>query len=197
MAINAAREDACRSFWWRGALPRVWLTEWLRLIVSNFSDLRAHLTPRGEWRTYRRTHMSEFYKYFKENMEALGLPAPNSLFGTLQTAIATASTILSQIDKYGPRVTIRDLAKGATRLEQLTYLGSVCAAFYVGAVIGSIAVATGRSLAGGTSIVDVLFVATRHDLNRSWLLSVLQRWPAIYDSNASARNMFRFEAVNA
>lgn len=141
--------------------------------------------------------MSEFYKYFKENMEALGLPAPTSLFGTLQAAIATASTILSQIDKYGPRVTIRDLAKGATRLEQLTYLGSVCAAFYVGAVIGSIAVATSRSLAGGTSIAEVLFVATRHDLNRSWLLSVLQRWPAIYDSNASARNMFRFEAVNA
>ena len=47
--------------------------------------------------------MSGFYKYFKENMEALGLAAPESLFGTLQTAIGTAATILSQIDKYGPR----------------------------------------------------------------------------------------------
>jgi len=141
--------------------------------------------------------MSEFYKYFKENMAALGLAAPESLFGTFQAAIGTAATILSQIDKYGPRVTVGDLARGATRLERLTYLGSVCAAFYVGAVIGSIAVAAGRSLAGGTTIAEVLFVATRHDLNRAWLLSVLQRWPAIYDSNVTARNMFRFEAVIA
>ena len=130
-------------------------------------------------------------------MEALGLSAPDSLFGTLQAAIATAATILSQIDKYGPRVTVGDLARGATRLEQLAYLGSVCAAFYVGAVIGSIAVATGRSLAGGTTVSDVLFVATRHDLNRAWLLSVLHRWPGVYDSKVSARNMFRFEAVTA
>ncbi|WP_224957737.1 hypothetical protein [Geomonas subterranea] len=141
--------------------------------------------------------MSQFYRYFKANMEALGLAAPDSLFGTLQAAIGTAATILTQIDKYGPRVTVGDLARGATRLEQLAYLGSVCAAFYVGAVIGSIAVAVGRSLAGGTTIADVLFVATRYDLNRTWLLSVLQRWPAIYDSSVAARNVFRFEAVIA
>ena len=141
--------------------------------------------------------MSQFYKYFKENMDALGLAAPDSLFGTLQAAVGTAATIISQIDKYGQRVTVGDLVRGATRLEQLTYLGSVCAAFYVGAVIGSIAVATGRSIAGGTSIADVMFAATRHDLNRAWLLSVLQRWPGIYDRNITARNMFRFEAVIA
>lgn len=139
--------------------------------------------------------MAEFYKYFKENMEALGLSAPDSLFGTLQTAIGTAATILTQVDKYGPRVTVGELVRGATRLEQLAYLGSVCAAFYLGAVIGSIAVATGRSLAGGTTITDVLFVATRYDLNRAWLPSVLYRWPCLYDSKLSARNMFRFEAV--
>lgn len=141
--------------------------------------------------------MSEFHRNFKENMDALGLAAPESLFGTLQSAIGTVATILSQIDKYGPRVTVGDLARAATRLEQLAYLGSCCAAFYVGAVIGSIAVATGRSLAGGTTIADVLFVATRHDLNRAWLLSILQRWPAIYDTKLSARNMCRYAAVTA
>lgn len=139
--------------------------------------------------------MSEFYKYFKENMAALGLTAPETLFGTLQAAVGTAATILTQVDKYGPRVTVGDLARGATRLEQLTYLGSVCAAFYVGAVIGSIAVATGRALTGGTTVADVLFVATRHDLNRSWLISVLLRWPGIYDHSVSARNTCRYEAV--
>ena len=43
-------------------------------------------------------------------MDALGLADPESLFGTLQTAIGTAATILSQIDKYGPRVSVGDLA---------------------------------------------------------------------------------------
>lgn len=42
--------------------------------------------------------MSDFYKYFKENMEALGLaPPPESLFGTQQLAISTISLILGYI----------------------------------------------------------------------------------------------------
>lgn len=32
--------------------------------------------------------MSDFYKYFQENMDALGLPAPESLFGTASAAVA-------------------------------------------------------------------------------------------------------------
>ncbi|TWI60937.1 hypothetical protein IP91_04902 [Pseudoduganella lurida] len=31
--------------------------------------------------------MSDFYRYLKENMEDLGLPAPESLFGSLQAAL--------------------------------------------------------------------------------------------------------------
>lgn len=141
--------------------------------------------------------MSEFYKYFKQNMDDLGLAAPESLFGTMQAAISTATVILSQIDKYGPRVTMEILARCGTRLEQLAFLGSCCAAFYVGAVIGSIAVATGRSLAGGTTIVDVLSTATRHDLSRPWLVTLFHRWPGIYDTGASARNMYRYQVAVA
>jgi hypothetical protein len=38
--------------------------------------------------------MSDFYKYFKENMEALGLnPPPESLFGTQQLALGTITTM--------------------------------------------------------------------------------------------------------
>lgn len=141
--------------------------------------------------------MSEFYRYFKENMEGLGLPAPETLFGTLQASVANATVILSQIDKFGKAVTIGELIGAGTRLEGLGVVAACSAAFYVGAVIGSIAVATGRSLAGGTSLADVIFTATRYKLNRPWLTSSLQRWPGIYNSQEIARSTYQHHVVMA
>jgi hypothetical protein len=132
--------------------------------------------------------------YFKENMNALNLAAPENLFGNLQSAIATATAILTQIDKYGNKVTVAEIARAGTRLEQLVFVGSCCAAYYAGAVIGSIAVATGRSLAGGTSIADVLFSATRNEINRPWLITLLHHYPGIYSPQVTARDMYRYMA---
>lgn len=94
--------------------------------------------------------MSKFYEYFRENMEALGLPAPESLYGNLMLALSSAQAILAQIEKHGRKVTVREIAVAGTRLEQLAFLATLGACFYVGAVIGSIAIATGRSLAGAS-----------------------------------------------
>lgn len=132
--------------------------------------------------------MSQFYKYFKENMDALGLPAPESLFGTLQSAVASAAAILSQIDKFGRAVTIRELLVAGSRLEKLAIVGACSASFYVGAVIGSIAVATGRTLAGGTTIADVLHTARVQNLYRSWLFVAYSRHPVLYDKRLAFRN---------
>jgi hypothetical protein len=97
--------------------------------------------------------MSDFYKYFKENMEALGLTAPpESLFGTQQLAISTIGTIVAFIDKFGTKVTVMEMASAGTRLEQLTLLVALGASYYAGAAIGSLAVATGRTISGGTSL---------------------------------------------
>lgn len=139
--------------------------------------------------------MSDFYKYFKENMDGLGLPAPESLFGTLEMTVANATVILSQIDKFGKSVTIGELIGAGTRLEGLGVVAACSAAFYVGAVIGSLAVATGRSLSGGTSIADVIFAANSRGLNRPWLASSLQRWPGLYKPEMLARNSYRHHAV--
>lgn len=139
--------------------------------------------------------MSNFYRYFKENMDGLGLPAPDTLFNSLTTAVATATSILSQIDKFGKTVTIGELIRAGTRLEQLGTIAACSAAFYVGAVIGSIAVATGRSLAGGASIADVLITANRYNLHRPWLTANLPRWQAIYNPNFRGRNIYRYQAV--
>jgi hypothetical protein len=125
--------------------------------------------------------VSEFYKYFKEDMESLGLEAPESLFGKVTTAAATANTILSQIEKHGKTVTVGELIRAGTRMEQLTMVGACSAAYYVGAVIGSIAVATGRILGNGASLSDVLISARKEGLYREWLVDCFRVYPGIYE----------------
>ncbi|MBV7538820.1 hypothetical protein KW842_23900 [Duganella sp. sic0402] len=124
--------------------------------------------------------MSEFYKYFKENMDALGLPAPESLYGNLQLALGSAMTLVGFIEKFGTKVTIREMIGAGIRGEKLLTIWAMSASYYVGAVIGSIAVATGRTLAGGTSLADVLLRAQMNHLHRSWLPGVLLHYPEIY-----------------
>lgn len=138
--------------------------------------------------------MSDFYRYFKENMEALGLPAPESLYGTLQAAVANAAVLMGQIDKFGRKVAVRELIVAGTRLEKLAVIGALSAAFYVGAVIGSIAVATGRVLGDGTSLADVMLLAQQRHLNRPWLPATLLRWPGTY-KNVAGRHMYGIAAA--
>jgi len=124
--------------------------------------------------------MSDFYKYFKENMAASGLPAPENLFGHVQLAIATASTLIGLIEKFGKKVTVAEMLGAGIRGEKLIAIGAMGASYYVGAVIGSIAVATGRTLAGGTSLADVLLNAQMNHLHRPWLPSIMMHHPGIY-----------------
>jgi hypothetical protein len=136
--------------------------------------------------------MSDFYKYFKENMEALGLmPPPDSLFGTQQLAIGTISTLLGLIEKFGTKVSVMELIGAGTRLEQLAVVGTASSAYYVGALIGSLAVATGRTLAGGTSLADVLYEASKWKLDRPWVTTLLHRHPGIYNPSVPGRKYYR------
>lgn len=139
--------------------------------------------------------MSDFYIYFKENMDSLGLPAPETLFGTMQAAVANAAVFLSHIDKFGKTVTVGEMLVAGTKLEKLGTVAALSAAFYAGAVIGSIAIATGRTVAGGTSLADVLLSARRNHISRPWLASTLYRWPGIYSPAVSTRRMYRHSAV--
>jgi hypothetical protein len=133
--------------------------------------------------------MSQFYEYFRENMQALGLPAPQQMFGTKEAAIAAAKAILSAIDKLGPKATVSELVGATTRAEKLLVVGAMSGAYVAGAIIGSIAVATGRSLAGGTSLGDVLYSAMREGTYRPWLMSTLVRRPAIYNASMRSRSV--------
>lgn len=131
--------------------------------------------------------MTDFYQYFRENMQSLGLPAPDSLFGSLQMALANAAAFVAHIDKFGRRITVSELMGAGVRTEKLGTVATLSASFYVGAVIGSIAVATGRMLSGGTTLADVIWDIRSKGLYRPWLAETMRRNPAIYDKRIIGR----------
>ncbi|HKO48310.1 MAG TPA: hypothetical protein VJV79_11330 [Polyangiaceae bacterium] len=113
---------------------------------------------------------SKFFKAFKSNMDAVGLPAPASLFGTLTVALGTTSAIASAISKLGPSVSLYmvvrtiPVAAGATALaagisELATAVGALAASFYLGACIGSLIAAAIDTY--GTAVVGTLSVWAR------------------------------------
>ncbi|WKB52979.1 hypothetical protein [Eleftheria terrae] len=138
---------------------------------------------------------SKFYEYFRENMAALGLPAPQELYGNLTLALGSVTALELFIEKYGTKVTVRELLGAGLRAEKLATVGAMQAAGYLGAVIGSIAVATGRCLGNGVTIGEVLFSATKHGINSPWLAAHLARYPAIYDARVPARQLYRYQAM--
>jgi hypothetical protein len=102
--------------------------------------------------------MSDFYRYFSENMAALGLPAPRSLFATSKQAKETISAIAGAIRAFGAKATLGEIIGSIPSLSaagDLFTLGSaIYASFYIGACIGSLAIATGRTVSGGRQIAD-------------------------------------------
>ncbi len=140
--------------------------------------------------------MADFYQSFRENMEGVGLPAPQGLFGSVAAAVSAAAAILGQIDKFGKAVTLGEIIGAGTRLDGLAAIGGCAAAYYAGAVIGSLAVASAASPTAATSLADVLFTAKKHKLDRKWLPATLQRWPGVYDRKLKAsRNQLRSAAL--
>lgn len=50
-----------------------------------------------------------FYDHFSENMKALNLPAPESLFGTITTATESIGAMVKYVQTYGSRATVREM----------------------------------------------------------------------------------------
>jgi hypothetical protein len=96
---------------------------------------------------------------FTDCMESMGLPAPNSLFGTLTQATATIGAISAVVAKFGTSVTIAELVGAGLLSEVLLVVGGVTASFYAGACAGCLAAATGETLSGGYGLGDVLYDA--------------------------------------
>ena len=132
----------------------------------------------------------DFNKYFTENMTALGLVAPSSLFDSSEKAVATATTMLSAITQLGKGATVTELVGATTGLEQLLVVGAMSAAGYAGAVIGSIAVATGRTLSCGSRISDFFVFIDKNNLKfKGWDLFYASN-PQILNTKLPSRNSY-------
>ncbi|AJW98557.1 hypothetical protein BM43_2108 [Burkholderia gladioli] len=83
-----------------------------------------------------------FSRAFQDNMAGLHLPVPTTLFATLQTSLASTSAALGALKALGPGATVAELIGATTGLELLTVAGSMLGVFYLGAVVGSLMVAT-------------------------------------------------------
>ncbi|WP_409526147.1 hypothetical protein [Nitrincola sp. MINF-07-Sa-05] len=139
----------------------------------------------------------DFKKYFDENMKALGLPVPSSLFDTYQTAVATASTLVGTLATLGKGATIGELIGATVGLEKLAVAASFGAAAYTGAAIGSIAVASGRSLACGSRIADFFVFTRQNKLHFDGFAAFYTKNPQVLNKGHSFRNSFGIRAKSS
>ncbi len=111
----------------------------------------------------------DFFRYFKENMNGLGLPVPEGVFDSYTTATANLSLLLASLHTLGTGATMSELVGATVGFEKLLVAGAVGATYYLGAAVGSVAVATGRSLSCGTRMSDLFVLIEKHDLQfRNW-----------------------------
>jgi len=87
-----------------------------------------------------------FYPAFKQNMEAIGLTVPTGLFATQQQAASTIGQLLGLVKTFGMKVTIRELIGAGSLTDMLAAAAGYSAAFYTGGAIGSLIVATDKTL---------------------------------------------------
>ena len=144
-----------------------------------------------------------FYELFKENMAELNLPAPESLFGTLTTATGSIGAMVKFIQVYGTRVTVSELiltlpgaavgagggivGVSAAASEMLLVVGALSATYYIGACIGSLAVATGKKFSGVVSFHVCLATANQHGIDTpQWLQLVISNNLAFLGGSSTA-----------
>src|SRR4051812_34919653 len=110
-----------------------------------------------DWSSHMPDMKRGFYEYFRESMDSVGLPAPESLWGAAGTAAATLNALLSAIGSVGSKATIGELiiaaeagigagASIAVAKGVLVGLSGVMASYYVGACVGAFIYATEMTL---------------------------------------------------
>lgn len=87
-----------------------------------------------------------FSKAFHDNMTALGMPAPPTLFFSLAAALKQLGVMIDAFQSLGSRATLAQMIDAAKLRESFDAIEEMSAMFYVGAVIGSVDVA--RKAAG-------------------------------------------------
>ncbi|WP_175778681.1 hypothetical protein [Burkholderia anthina] len=90
-----------------------------------------------------------FFEAFQTNMAGLHMPVPTTVFATLQTSVAGVAAMRGALKTLGANATVAELIGATTKLEMVTVGSSILGSIYLGAVIGSLMVATDATLACG------------------------------------------------
>lgn len=123
-------------------------------------------------------------------MDALGLPTPASWHATATTVTGTLSTLAAISEKFGPRVTVGELVQAGSKTEILLVAAGISASWYLGAAIGSAAVATGNYTSCGSRMSDVFTYARMHGLLTPRITHHLLAHPEIYEVTQKGRNTY-------
>ena len=124
---------------------------------------------------------------FNENMKALGAPVPTTLFDSYQTAIGTATLLVSTLSTLGKGATMGELIGATIGLEKLAVAAAFGASLYTGIVIGSIFVASGRSASCGSRLSDMFVFTSQNKLQFKGWHSFYAHNPKILDVNNKSR----------
>jgi hypothetical protein len=138
-----------------------------------------------------------FAQAFQHNMSALGLPAPNSLFSTLQAATANFAAMLNAFKAVGPGATVAEMIGATTGLEVLGIIGAISASAYVGAVIGSLIVAADESMLCTSSVSATSSVhqwAARNGIHIPAEMYAYLQWHPEVMINMPSRSGYAFSA---
>ena len=87
-----------------------------------------------------------FSKAFQDNMTALGMPTPPTLFSSLAAALKHLGIMIDAFESVGSRATVAQMIAATSLKESFDAIGEMSAMFYIGAVIGSVDIA--RKAAG-------------------------------------------------
>ena len=138
----------------------------------------------------------DFKKYFNENMRELGLPFPSTFFDSYNSAVAHAIVMVEALKTLGKGATVGELIGATTGLEKLKVVAALGAAYYVGAVIGSIAIASGRSLGCGYKISNMFVFLEQNNLKfENWNLFYTMH-PEILNKRHKFRKIYYAKAIS-
>jgi hypothetical protein len=101
------------------------------------------------------------------------------------------------VETYGSGVTVAELIGAGLVSEKLIVIGTCGTAFYLGACIGSLAVATGKYFSGGMEIIDLFSSAKRHNIPLSHKLhrEILTAYPEICNTRLRGRSKIAFRKL--
>lgn len=138
-----------------------------------------------------------FFGYYRDNMTALGLEVPDTSAGWLTHALMSGGAITWALESLGGSATTRMIAFATRPSEKFAAGTALYASFYVGASIGSIAVATGRYLGCGRTLVDALAIAQRAAPGRQgeWVQRHLKSHPEIIFESHPMRPYYHLVAT--